>query len=54
VFCRVMHNLQTQNKCAFCKMFYHLAPKYCHILNVVMLLYKRVGEGVTLEQKIDG
>jgi hypothetical protein len=54
VFYRVMHNLQAQNKCAFCKMFFYHAPKYCRVINVVMLLQKIVGEVVTLEQKIGG
>jgi hypothetical protein len=49
VFSRVMHNLQAQSKIFFCH-----APKYCHIINVVMLLQKRVGEVVTVELKIDG
>lgn len=54
VFCRVKYNLQAQNKYAFCKMFLYHAPKYCHIINVVMLLQKRVAEVMTLEQKING
>jgi hypothetical protein len=33
VFCRVMHNLQAQNKFAFCKMFYYFSPKCCLIIN---------------------